>query len=155
MKVKSALILTWKCTKSVWRPGSARTHWGTYNTPETPYLDLMGNGRVKRSGEAKRQEGLGQMGKRWQGKERTEGRGREGRQGEEGQEGEKRKGKEGNLAPTVISKSRRLCCTSLLLFAIDESPCRQHEQADKCRCSWWRSYDSASLGHHRRFYDNG
>jgi len=40
--------------------------------------------------------------------------GREGRQGEGGQE-KKGKGKAENLAPTVISKSRRLCLQSLTL----------------------------------------
>jgi len=29
---KGALISAWKCTKSVWWPGSVRTRWGAYST---------------------------------------------------------------------------------------------------------------------------
>ena len=35
MQVKEGVLISvWKCTKSVWRPGSSRTHWGAYSAPQ-------------------------------------------------------------------------------------------------------------------------
>jgi len=33
---KSALISVWKCTKSIWRPCSARTRWGNLQRSPEP-----------------------------------------------------------------------------------------------------------------------
>ena len=74
---------------------------------KTYLLDLRSVGRDKGMGNGKRQEGMGLLRKGDRGR-------REGVGGEEGREGRKdvrrgeREGETRNLAPTVISKSRRL-----------------------------------------------
>jgi len=58
-------IFTSKCTKCVWWPGSARTHWGAYSAPPDPLTGLRG------SGEGKGREGQGGIERGEEGKGRT------------------------------------------------------------------------------------
>ena len=48
-KWKGALLV-WKCTKSIWQPGSARTHWGAYESKRSqrPLSRNKGYGRETR-----------------------------------------------------------------------------------------------------------
>jgi len=62
-------ILTFNYTKCVWRPGSARTHWGAYSVPPDPLAGFYGYGQGKKKGrEEGKEEGRKVRGK---GKGRT------------------------------------------------------------------------------------
>jgi len=69
-------LLTVNCIKCVWRPGSARNHWGRYSTPP----DLVAV--IRRRG-GKEGEGNGWDWDRKE-RERREGVGRDGKGGESG-----------------------------------------------------------------------
>jgi len=93
---KGAQISAWKCTKSVWRPGSARIRWVSLQRSQAPLAGFKGWGRDKRRGKDRRD------GKQLRkGTEEGEGRQGEGRKGREG----KKKEKGGrNLAPRSFLK---------------------------------------------------
>jgi len=89
---KGALISAWKCTKSVWWPGSARTRWVSLQRSQDLPTWILGVSVESREGEGK-ETGRGQRRKGWQGKDRKderggmEGRGRAGKEGIRGRQG--------------------------------------------------------------------
>jgi hypothetical protein len=74
--VRRATFQLHKCSKTVWRPGSARTRWGAHSAPPDPLAGCRGPLRGGRGGRG------GKEG--WEGKE---GKGREGRRKWKGGEG--------------------------------------------------------------------
>jgi hypothetical protein len=75
--VRRATFQLHKCSKTVWRPDSARTRWGSSQRSPDPLLVVGGplRGGGRRRGEGK------------VGKEDLKGKGREGENGREGGEG--------------------------------------------------------------------
>jgi len=97
MAVVRSLILCSTFTKIVCRPGSARTRWGTYNTPQTRSW-IMGEGRGK---------------ERWKGRKGGKRKGGKGRaEGGERKEG----GGKGGLSPSEWKSWQRPCVTFLFLL---------------------------------------
>jgi len=94
---KSAPIFSWKCTKSVWWSGSARTRWGSLQHSPDLLAGFKKRHIVKGLGEGKRQE-EGEKGRN------VTAEGGEGRREQMEGRGEWRE-MERNLAPMVISKS--------------------------------------------------
>jgi len=80
------VILNQNAPKCVWRPGSARTRWGSLSAPPDPLAVNRGRGRVRK--------GKGGKGKRRKGKGRKRGEGKGG-----GKRGGKGKGGKGKGCP--------------------------------------------------------
>jgi len=92
-----AQFLAWSSPKTVWRPGSARTRWGSLSAPPEPLAAIRGP-TSKRMGEEGEERGEGRKGKREGKGGRGGGRGREegkGRKGKEGKGGGRGKGRRG------------------------------------------------------------
>jgi hypothetical protein len=76
--VRRATFQLHKCSKTVWRPGSARTRWGAHSAPPDPLAGRRGPLRGGR--------GKGGRGRERKGRERREGKGKE-RKGRKEREG--------------------------------------------------------------------
>jgi hypothetical protein len=72
--------------KFVWRPGSARTRWGSSQRSPDPQLNMGGRFAAGRGGEEEREDGEGKARERLKGRETREGRGREGKGHREGRD---------------------------------------------------------------------
>ena len=78
------VILNQNVPKCVWRPGSARTRWGSLSAPPDPLAVNRGRGRVRKGegGKGKRGKGKGREGKEKGRRERGEGEGEKGKERE-------------------------------------------------------------------------
>jgi len=91
-----ALILAQNAPKCVWRPGSARTRWGSLSAPPDPLAAKRGP-----TSKGRREGGEGTRGEGTEGRGPTsKGRGKEGRGGE--REGGKKEGVEGRGAHAIF-----------------------------------------------------
>ena len=145
---KGAPSSVWKCIKSVRRPGSARTHWGSLHRSPRPLAGCKGKVREKEKGQTRRKND----------REREKGKGGwiGGRRGRNGREwwrrgrGESRPHGDywfltvgaygrGHVLPVPVGSApaiRRQCCEQRMSeWLIDRL-------TDWCYCtaSWWTMY---------------